>query len=164
MKSRKRVAIPVVKINLKAAAIILIAAAIVFASGRSYSMDKASMDVVLVMDSSGSMKKTDPLSLRIPAAKLFISLLGENDRAGVISFSDRSYPVIDLTPVGSENNKDKIFKAIEKISSNGLHTNLYHASNKCSDVLSKNNKTGSNQITLLRSSCMMAVGRLEERR
>jgi hypothetical protein len=48
-------------------------------AGQSWSQDKASMDVVLVMDSSGSMKKTDPLSLRIPAAKLFVSLLDKDD-------------------------------------------------------------------------------------
>ena len=32
------------------------------------------LDVVLVMDSSGSMKHTDPRELRKPAAKLLISL------------------------------------------------------------------------------------------
>ncbi|GBD95807.1 von Willebrand factor type A domain protein [bacterium BMS3Abin06] len=152
----------VVKINLKAAVIILIAAAVVFASGSSYSGDKGNMDVVLVMDSSGSMKKTDPLSLRIPAAKLFISLIGENDRAGVISFSERSYPIIDLTPVDSENNKDKIFKAIEKISSNGLYTNLHDALNKGIDLLPQNQKAESNQIIILMSDGMMDVGDPDE--
>ena len=152
------------KINLKAAIIVLIGAAIVFASGSSYSGDKSSMDVVLVMDSSGSMKKTDPLSLRIPAAKLFISLLGENDRAGVISFSDRSYPIIHLTPVESENNKDKLFKAIEKISSNGLYTNLHDALNKGIDLLSENKKAESNQIIILMSDGMMDVGNPDEDR
>ena len=150
------------KINLKAAVIILIAAAVVFASDSSYSGDKGSMDVVLVMDSSGSMKKTDPLSLRIPAAKLFISLIGEKDRAGVISFSERSYPIIDLTPVDSENNKDKIFKAIEKISSNGLYTNLHDALNKGIDLLPENQKAESNQIIILMSDGMMDVGDPDE--
>ncbi|GBD97017.1 MAG TPA: VWA domain-containing protein [Nitrospirae bacterium] len=152
------------KINLKAVVIVLIAAAAVFASGSSYSGDKSSMDVVLVMDSSGSMKKTDPLSLRIPAAKLFISLLGENDRAGVISFSDRSYPIIHLTPVESENSSDKLFKAIEKISSNGLYTNLHDALNKGLDLLSENKKAESNQIMILMSDGMMDVGDPDEDR
>jgi uncharacterized protein (DUF58 family) len=66
---------------------IIISAALFFSVNLVYSADNGNIDVVLVMDSSGSMKKTDPQSLRIPAAKLFISLLKDGDRASVISFS-----------------------------------------------------------------------------
>jgi uroporphyrinogen-III decarboxylase len=58
------------------------------------------VDAVLVMDSSGSMAKNDPHKLRVPAAKMFMSLLGEQDRIGLISFSDNGYPVLHLTAPG----------------------------------------------------------------
>jgi hypothetical protein len=62
------------------------------------------VDAVLVMDSSGSMAKNDPNKLRVPAAKLFMSLLGERDRIGLVSFSDNGYPVLHLTaPKGPGN-------------------------------------------------------------
>ncbi|MDH5765097.1 MAG: VWA domain-containing protein, partial [Gammaproteobacteria bacterium] len=43
------------------------------------------LDSVIAMDSSGSMKKTDPEELRKPAAKLFINLLNDDDQLSVIS-------------------------------------------------------------------------------
>ena len=66
---------------------------------------ESSVDVVLVMDSSGSMIKTDSGFLRIPAAKLFISLLDSDDRAAVLSFSENGYQIAGLTPVNSDKNK-----------------------------------------------------------
>jgi Mg-chelatase subunit ChlD len=51
------------------------------------SLDRGS-DVVLLIDSSGSMKRTDPFNFRKNAAKLFISLLGTDDRVAVMSFGD----------------------------------------------------------------------------
>ncbi len=85
------------------------------------------IDAVLVLDSSGSMKHTDPLSLRLPAAKLFIALLGKADRAGVISFSDRGYPLAALLPVAEAAARKKLLGAVDKVASNGQFTNLYDA-------------------------------------
>ncbi|MCF6218626.1 MAG: VWA domain-containing protein [Gammaproteobacteria bacterium] len=82
------------------------------------------LDIVLVMDSSGSMKKNDPNDLRKPAAKLLISLLGKDDRASIVSFSDDGYPVAYLTGTHSASNNDLLFKAVEKISNKGAYTNL----------------------------------------
>lgn len=93
------------------------------------------IDAVLVLDSSGSMKQTDPLSLRLPAAKLFIELLGKTDRAGVISFSDRGYPLATLMPAHDEAARQKLLQAVDKVESNGQFTNLYDALLKARDML-----------------------------
>lgn len=131
---------------------------VAFTSGDVYSKDNESMDVVLAMDSSGSMKKTDPMSLRIPAAKLFISLLDKNDRVSVVSFSDTSYPIINLTSVDSEINKDLLFNAADKISSAGLFTNLYDALNGGLGILSEGEKNGRSKIIVLMSDGVMDTG------
>ncbi|HBH62159.1 MAG TPA: hypothetical protein DDX85_10570 [Nitrospiraceae bacterium] len=123
-----------------------------------YSYANDNIDVVLVMDSSGSMKKTDPMSLRIPAAQLFISLLDKNDRASVVSFSDTSYPIIHLTPVDSDSSKDQLLKAADKISSAGLFTNLYDALAGGLRILSEGEKNGRSKIIVLMSDGMMDVG------
>ena len=85
------------------------------------------IDAVLVLDSSGSMKHTDPLNLRLPAAKLFIALLGKADRAGVISFADQGYPLAALLPAHDEAARQKLLQAVDKVASNGQFTNLHDA-------------------------------------
>ncbi|MFQ3574501.1 MAG: VWA domain-containing protein, partial [Thermodesulfovibrionales bacterium] len=57
------------------------------AAGQSPSHDQDKR-IVLLIDSSGSMKKTDPKSYRKPAAKLFVSLIGEEYKIAVLSFGD----------------------------------------------------------------------------
>ncbi len=151
-------------INLKLILFIIFFGTIIFISDTSFSQNKKNIDVVIVMDSSGSMKKTDPQSLRIPAAKLFISLLDEKDSAGVISFSDNAYPLSYLTPVNSEENKKKLFKATDNITSDGLYTNLYNALSKGHEILSRDKKTQRAQILILMSDGMMDVGDPDEDR
>ncbi|VAW87412.1 hypothetical protein MNBD_GAMMA18-79, partial [hydrothermal vent metagenome] len=82
------------------------------------------LDIVLVMDSSGSMKKNDPNDLRKPAAKLLLSLLGKDDRASIVSFSDHGYPVAYLTQTNGRLNNKLLFEAVEKVSNKGAYTNL----------------------------------------
>ena len=146
------------KINWKAIIIIIIAGLMAFTSDDVHSKANGNMDVVLVMDSSGSMKNNDPTSLRIPAAKLFISLLDKNDRASVVNFSDKSYSLIQLTPADNENNKEQLLKAAEKITSAGLFTNLYDALRAGLDILSVDEKGERSKIIVLMSNGMMDVG------
>ncbi|NOZ68486.1 MAG: VWA domain-containing protein [Deferribacteres bacterium] len=135
-----------------------------FAPRTSHAAGNSGMDVVLVMDSSGSMKKTDPLFLRIPAAKMFISLLSADDRAGLISFSDRSYPVSYLTPLDSEGNKAALLSATDRITSRGLYTNLYDALKGGLDVLSMDGNTERPGVIILMSDGMMDTGDPDEDR
>jgi hypothetical protein len=121
-------------------------------------MQRNDIDVVLVMDSTGSMKKTDPQSLRMPAAKMFISLLGKNDRAGVIRFSDSADALSPLTFPDSGSGKNILFQAIDGITSTGLHTNLYDALHKGLEVVSREKKTGREQIIVLMSDGLMDTG------
>ena len=137
---------------------LLMAAALVLAPHRVCAVQRDSIDVVLVMDSSGSMKKTDPHSLRIPAAKLFISLLGRNDRAGVVSFSDSGYPIAYLTPIDSNEQRDRVLSAVDKISSNGLYTNLHDALSTGLEVLSGEGMSDRPRFIVLMSDGMMDVG------
>ena len=116
------------------------------------------LDVVLVMDSSGSMKKTDPNELRKPAAKLFVSLLGEGDRASIVSFSDQGYPVAFLTPVTGEANQKTLFNAVDKISNRGVITNLHDAVEAAYRVLEKSPKPEQQRVIILMSDGRMDLG------
>ncbi len=140
----------------------MVSGALFSAPDISFAVQKRSIDVVLVMDSSGSMKKTDPLFLRIPAAKMFISLLDTSDRAGLISFSDKSYTISDLTPLDSKGSKAALLNASDRITSDGLYTNLYDALKGGLEALSMDGKTERSRILILMSDGMMDTGNPDE--
>jgi len=123
---------------------------------------KQALDVVLVMDSSGSMKYSDPHDLRKPAAKLFISLLSAGDRASVVSFSDEGYPVAYLTPVKGKTNQEKLFSSVDKISTKGVYTNLHGALEKALMVLKRNPQANRKKVIVLMSDGKMDVGNQEK--
>ena len=119
------------------------------------------VDAVLVMDSSGSMAKNDPHKLRVPAAKMFMSLLDEQDRIGLISFSDNGYPVLHLTAPGPKTNA-RILASADKVSSRGVYTNLHAALEKGLAMLEKEGQQGQEQMLVLMSDGKMDVGDSDE--
>ena len=119
------------------------------------------VDAVLVMDSSGSMAKNDPNKLRVPAAKMFMSLLGEQDRIGLISFSDNGYPVLHLTAPGPKTDA-RILASADRVSSKGVYTNLYAALEKGLAMLEKESQEGQEQMLVLMSDGKMDVGDTDE--
>ncbi len=116
------------------------------------------LDAVVIMDSSGSMKNTDPRELRKPAAKLFITLLGEEDRLSVVSFSDNAYPITFLTPLNSERNKQRSLTATDRVSSKGIYTNIHAAIHKGISFLKKSKQQQRDPIIVLMSDGQMDVG------
>jgi Mg-chelatase subunit ChlD len=121
----------------------------------------AGVDAILVMDSSGSMAKNDPKKLRVPAAKMFMSLLGGEDRVGLISFSDNGYPVLRLTTPGPETNA-RILASADKVSSKGVYTNLHAALAKGIQMLDKQGKAAQEKMLVLMSDGKMDVGDSDE--
>jgi Mg-chelatase subunit ChlD len=119
--------------------------------------EKSGVDAVLVIDSSGSMKWTDPRRLRVPAAKLFLSLLGEQDRVGIISFSDNGYPVLGLTKAGMAN-QPRLFAAVEKVSEKGAYTNLHAALAKGLEVLAREGDPQRRRMLVLMTDGKMDTG------
>ena len=137
---------------------IIIGCLIIFFSTGAYTAEKRKMDVVLVMDSTGSMKKSDPLFLRIPAAKLFISLLDQHDRVSVVSFTDSAEILGSSVMLDSESGKDTLSRAVDRITSTGLHTNVYEALKRGIEVLGAENSPGNEKIIVLMSDGIMDTG------
>lgn len=75
---------------------------------------KTGLDVIFVIDSSGSMSWNDASDLRLKAAKAFVEKLGENDRGAVVDF-DSSAVVYQ----GFTNDHVAINNAINCINSSG---------------------------------------------
>ncbi len=72
------------------------------------------LDVVLVIDSSGSMQTNDRNGLRKEAAKRFVDKLGENDRAAIIDFDSYTTVLSEFT-----NDKAALYAAIDRVNSSG---------------------------------------------
>ncbi len=88
----------------------------------------APIDLVLVIDESGSMKNNDPENLRVDAARLFIELnqiLTEGNRVSIIGFGEETNIYIEPTEIAK--NKKKIMEAISNIKSNQDLTDMKSA-------------------------------------
>ena len=88
-------------------------------------------DMRLVIDISGSMKKTDPENLRIPASKLLLNLAKDGTQFGVWTFGqyvNMLVPHKEVTPAWRE----EALSQVELINSVALYTNIGEALEKAS--------------------------------
>jgi len=96
--------------------------------------EKKALDIVLVIDKSGSMRQSDTDKLRCEASKLFVHLCSNDDKIGVIEFgngADESFPLA----FASNENKNKICEVIDKIESNNNNTSIHLALEKSFKIL-----------------------------
>ena len=131
-------------------------------STTAQSEDKPPLDAVVIMDSSGSMKQTDPKQLRKPAAKLFISLLDSEDRLSVVSFSSQAWPITYLTQLKTDKQLKQALRATNKISHKGMHTNIHSAITKGIEFLKESDQLNREPIIILMSDGQMDVGNKEK--
>ncbi len=116
-------------------------------------------DVILLMDVSGSMKRTDPHGYQKLAAKLFVTLLKVEDRIGIITFGDSAQVLLPLTPE-PHRNKDKIFQAIQKINPQSQFTDLHDAIRLGLKEMGKTKRE--NRILILLSDGKLDLGSREK--
>ena len=117
------------------------------------------IDVILLMDCSGSMKRTDPRNYRKSAAKLFISLLGKNDRIGIMSFGDAARQMIPLTQ-NTPSHRKQLFDAVEEITSKEFSTNISDALQKGFEVLKRT--APRERMLIMMSDGKLALGSKEK--
>lgn len=81
------------------------------------------IDAIILLDSSGSMLRTDPHRLREQAAKLFIRFLSEKDRVSLFQFDQEVKRLSEFTNVSVES-VVKLDEAIQSVSTEGRFTDL----------------------------------------
>lgn len=89
----------------------------------AWAQDAERLDVRILIDVSGSMKKTDPENLRQPALRLLAGLLPLGAKAGVWSFERNTVNLAPLQQV-DEAWRQKAVKSAERIHSRGLFTHI----------------------------------------
>lgn len=144
---------------LQVLALVSVVGALALGGGGAYAQGRPhrAVALVLLMDSSGSMRHTDPDRLRVPAAKMLMALLSSSDQVGLVSFSSKGYPVLHLTPAGLAH-KEQLFAAADKVSSKGVFTNLYAALAEGDLMLQTEAPAGMRKILVLMSDGRMDVG------
>lgn len=125
------------------------------ATADSPQQEDQGFDIVLLMDSSGSMKKTDPRNYRKDAARLFISLLAAGDNVGVIGFGDSPKTLIPLMP-NAPKNRAALFSAVNKITSKEFSTDITAAVKKGLEELQSSKRK--NRALILMSDGKLALG------
>jgi len=85
--------------------------------------DEAKVDALVLLDSSGSMQRTDPKRLRDQAAKLFVRFFGDTDRVSVFQFDQEVKRVSTFAPVTVESVKE-LDGALPTITNSGRFTDL----------------------------------------
>lgn len=104
----------------------MVLALVLGATGVRAAEAKAKPDVRVLIDVSGSMKKTDPQNLRIPATKLLLNLAQPGSHMGLWTFGRY---VNMLVPFGTVDKawKEKAVKEADKIGSVALFTAIGEA-------------------------------------
>ncbi len=81
------------------------------------------IDIRILVDVSGSMKKTDPLNLRVPALQVLTQLLPQGAQAGVWEFAEDSNMVVAHGSI-DEHWRQQALAAAAKVRSDGQFTDI----------------------------------------
>ena len=108
------------------------------------------LDVVLMLDSSGSMLKTDPKGLRYEGAKILCSFLTESDRLGIVQFSGDAKVAQELQYF-SPSKTDEILGRIKAIPNEGLFTDIAQGVKVAAEMLDKEPRTDTQRLIVLLS-------------
>jgi Mg-chelatase subunit ChlD len=98
----------------------------------------ADLDVVFLIDVSGSMSSNDPTGLRVEGAKQFVDRMRAADRAAVVSFDSSAYREIGLTTLDSQANVAAVKAALDRSNRIVGGTDISTAVREAISILSSN--------------------------
>ncbi len=87
------------------------------------SVSRNNVSMVLIIDSTGSMRTNDPYDIRKDAAKAFIDAVQVGDKIAVVSFDTRAYILAPLREIQSPADKELLREAVDQVDSSG-NTNI----------------------------------------
>ena len=108
------------------------------------------LDVILMLDSSGSMLKTDPRGLRYEGAKILCSFLTESDRLGIVQFAGDAKVAQDLEYF-SPSRTEEILERIKAIPNEGVFTDIAQGVKVAAELLDKTPRTDTQRLIVLLS-------------
>lgn len=112
------------------------------------------VDAIVIMDSSASMRVTDPSKLRNEGARLFIQFLSKGDNLGIIEFSDQAKIIRQLSEY-DPSQEQQVRTEIEAVGDTGLFTDPYAAIKLAADTMQSSGRSDAEKIIILLSDGML---------
>ncbi|MDY6861738.1 MAG: VWA domain-containing protein, partial [Thermodesulfobacteriota bacterium] len=110
---------------------------------------KRDLDLIVVLDDSGSMKKNDPEGLTKDAAKIIVDKVDMNDRMALVSFGTKSTLLSGLIQISNENIKKWFKSMIENLPQKDMYTNITSAIERSLYELKHNGRKDALQSIIL---------------
>jgi FHA domain/von Willebrand factor type A domain len=82
------------------------------------------LDVVLVLDNSGSMRRNDPQALMRPIVQDLAARLAPESRLGLVLFDEVAKPVLALTEIGAPGFRPQLDAALAQLTYRGQRTEI----------------------------------------
>lgn len=117
-----------------------------------------SLDVVFVLDHSGSMKQNDPQRLVIQAATDFLGKLGPNDAVGLVVFGGQAKAVHPLSPLSAEDKRKGLLDAIAGIRYGDPRTNMAAGIERGTYELKQHGRAAASPILIFLTDGIMDTG------
>ncbi len=116
------------------------------------------LDIVLVLDNSGSMKKNDPEFLTRKMVSGFLEGLSEDSRIGFVIFGEKSELAMSLTPVAEKETAGKVQKTLEKVNYKGQFTNSPAAIERAIYELKQNGRKDAERLIIFMTDGIIDTG------
>ena len=115
------------------------------------------LDIILILDNSGSMKKNDPQFLAKDAVTQFVENSSEDARIGVVIFDQDVHLRVPLTPALAENHA-RILASLDSIDYRGLYTNSPAAVERAIYELRINGRAEADKIAIFMTDGIVDTG------
>lgn len=120
------------------------------------------LDILLVLDNSGSMKTNDPQFLTREVVKNFLESLSENSRLGMVIFDQEADLAQPLTKVTDAQAREKFLNSLKKVNYNGQWTNSPAAIERAIYELKNNGREDSQKIIIFLTDGLVDTGDKEK--
>jgi hypothetical protein len=125
--------------------------------GRAGTGPQIPLDAVVLMDDSGSMRRTDPLKLRFSAFALFTRLLRNDDAVGIVKFDDGASVIAPLRVLTADFQRTQLDNALSRFPTRGAYTNIYTGLEVALDTMQQHRRETPEKAVLLISDGLMDV-------
>ena len=124
----------------------------------------AQLDVVLVIDASGSMKETDPNKLGLEGVKLFVDMLGLTDnQVGVVTYGAEVSQTYPMSIVKTQNDKEEIKSFVNGITRDLNYTDITAGLKEAVKMLNNRNTSSNSPLIVVFTDGNNAIGGVANR-
>ena len=150
---------------MKRRAIIFFALFLVYGVGLVLAQDKetpvappSKLDIVLVLDNSGSMKKNDPEFLTKKVVAGFLDGLTPDTRIGLVIFAEKAALILPLTELKGADTKQKTMAGLEQVDYKGQLTNSPAAIERAFYELKQNGRQDAEKLLIFLTDGIVETG------